>query len=139
MDSNNNDNTAQNLALNELTEKIIGCAYKVANSLGSGFLEKVYENALVLELQAAGIKVVQQKLIKIYYRNILIGEYAADLLIEDRALVELKAVQALDDVFFAQCLNYLRATGLEVCLLLNFGKPELQIKRISPRKEWLQS
>jgi GxxExxY protein len=66
----------------------------------------------------------------------LVGEYVADLLVEDKILVELKAVQALEDVHIAQCLNYLKVTGFKVCLLLNFGKPELQVKRISPRKEW---
>jgi GxxExxY protein len=125
--------------LNELTEKIIGCAYIVGNSLGSGFLEKVYENALVCELEKAGLNVVQQKPIKIYYRDVLVGEYVADLLVKDRVLVELKAAQNLDDVFYAQCLNYLKATGLEVCLLINFGGAEVQIRRVSSKKEWLKN
>jgi GxxExxY protein len=129
----------QTLELNELTEKIIGCAFVVINSLGSGFLEKVYENALTIELQHAGLSVVQQKPIKILYRNTLIGEYIADLLVEGMVLVELKAVLSLDDVHYSQCLNYLKATGLEVCLLLNFGRPELQLKRLSARKEWIKA
>src|SRR5579859_2334245 len=91
--------------LNQLTEKIIGCAYTVTNSLGSGFLEKVYENALACELQYIGLRVVQQKPIRIQYRDTLVGEYIADLLVEERVLVELKSVQALDDVHYAQCLN----------------------------------
>jgi GxxExxY protein len=125
--------------LNELTEKIIGCAYVVGNLLGAGFLEKVYENALICELEREGLRVLQQKPKKIYYRDVLVGEYFADLLVNDRVLVELKATQNLEDVFYAQCLNYLKATGLEVCLLTNFGSAEVQIKRVSAKKEWLRS
>jgi len=124
--------------LNDLTEKIIGCAYTVGNSLGAGFLEKVYENALIYELKSEGLKVEQQKPIRIYYRDVLVGEYLTDLLIEDRLLVELKAVQEMEGAFYAQCLNYLKATGLEVCLLINFGKPEVQIRRVSAKMEWLK-
>ncbi len=120
----------------EMTEKIIGCAFTVMNTLGSGFLEKVYENALAVELKQTGLTVVQQKPIEIRYRDVLVGEYVADLLVENQVLVELKAVKDLEDVFYAQCLNYLKATGFKVCLLLNFGKPELQARRISSRKEW---
>jgi len=117
--------------LNEITETIIGCAYAVANTLGSGFLEKVYENALALELRAAGLLVEQQKAIEVRYRNTVVGEYIADLLVENRVLVELKAVKELDDIHLAQCLNYLKATGLKVCLLINFGSPKVQVRRIS--------
>lgn len=124
--------------LNDLTEKVIGCIYAVSNSLGSGFLEKVYENALACELKREGLKVEQQKSIKIYYQDELGGEYTADLLLNDCLLIELKAVQDLEEAFYAQCLNYLKATGLEVCLLVNFGKPEVQIRRVSAKKEWLK-
>jgi len=99
-------------------------------------MEKVYENALRLQLAGSGMKAEQQKPIHVYFRGELVGEYVADLLVDDEVLVELKASQALEDVYYAQCLNYLRATGLGTCLLLNFGRPELQIKRISWRKEW---
>jgi GxxExxY protein len=136
---NHHDDEINIPELNQLTEKIIGCSFAVINSLGSGFLEKVYENALVVELRHAGLNVVQQKPVKILYRDVLVGEYIADLSVDNRVLVELKAIQALDDVHHAQCLNYLKATGFEVCLLLNFGKPELQVRRISARKEWLKS
>ncbi len=136
MSTSKNENLNQLKGSLEITEKIIGCAYTVFNLLGCGFLEKVYENALAHELQINGIKVEQQKPIKIYYKGELAGEYVVDLLVENHVLVELKAVQGLDDVHYAQCLNYLRATGLKICLLLNFGKPKLQIKRISARKEW---
>lgn len=121
-----------------LTEKVIGCAYAVANLLGPGFLEKIYENALIYELGQAGLNVMQQKPIQVHYKGKLIGEFLADLLVNEKLLVELKAVRDLDEVFYDQCLNYLKATGLKTCLLLNFGKPELQIKRISARPEWIK-
>jgi GxxExxY protein len=116
--------------LNALSERIIGCAFTVANRLGSGFLEKVYENALAHELRKAGLTVAQQQGVSVVYDDVIVGEYAADLLVEAAVVVELKAVRALDDVHQAQCMNYLRATGMHLCLLLNFGKPRLEIRRI---------
>jgi len=116
--------------LNPVTEKIIGCAFTVSNTLGAGFLEKVYENALALELQKAGLMVVQQHPIQVWYAGVVVGEFFADLLVQDRVVVEIKAVKAFDEAHWAQCLNYLKATGLRMCLLLNFGKPHLEIKRI---------
>jgi len=113
-----------------ITEKIIGCAYTVISSLGSGFLEKVYENALTHELGKAGIQVTQQHSIKVHYDGLEVGAFIADLLVENAVLVELKAVKALDDIHRAQCMNYLKATGHTVCLLINFGSPKLEIKRI---------
>lgn len=118
------------LEINAACEKIIGCAYAVANTLGSGFLEKVYENALYLELIQAGIKVEQQKAIQIKYKNVVVGDYFADLLVNDLVIIELKAQKNLDEAYQAQCLNYLKATQLNVCLLLNFGKPRIEVKRI---------
>jgi len=116
--------------LNEVTEKIIGCAYNVANGMGCGFLEKVYENALRIELQRAGLVALQQHPIPVTWRGELVGDYCADLLVGGCVLVELKAVKALDEIHMAQCLNYLKATGLRVCLLINFGKPQIEVKRI---------
>lgn len=113
-----------------LSERLIACAFKVQNTLGCGFLEKVYENALVHECRKAGLVVEAQHPIKVLYDGTVIGEFAADLLVEGHLLVELKAVKALDDIHLAQCLNYLKATGLRTCLLLNFGKPSLEIKRV---------
>ncbi len=113
-----------------ITEKIIGCAYTVANTLGSGFLEKVYENALAYELRKAGLHVVQQHAIQVRYHGVVVGDFAADLLVERCVLVELKAVSGLEQFHIAQCMNYLRATGLRVCLLINFGRPRVQVKRI---------
>ena len=113
-----------------ITEKIIGCAFAVANTLGSGFLEKVYENALAHELRKAGLSVQQQFSVDVYYDSVRVGDYVADLLVEHVVLVELKAVKALDNVHLAQCMNYLKATGLQVCLLINFGTPRIEIKRV---------
>ena len=118
------------LEVDKITERVIGCAYTVGNKLGCGFLEKVYENALAHEIRKAGLKVSQQHGIQIRYDGVLIGEYVADLLIEEIVLVELKAVKALDDIHAAQCLNYLKATGIQICLLINFGRPRVEIKRI---------
>ena len=115
---------------NPLTEKIIGCAYAVSNGLGSGFLEKVYENALAHELRKAGLRVKQQHPVPVRYDGVTVGDYVADLVVEDCMLVELKAVKSFDDTHQAQCINYLKATGLRLCLLFNFGSPRIGIKRI---------
>ncbi|MBI3131838.1 MAG: GxxExxY protein [Acidobacteria bacterium] len=119
-----------------LTEKVLGCAFKVSNTLGPGFLEKVYENAMALELDRAGISFERQKAIDVWYEGTIIGKFVADLLVEGSLLVELKAVKALEDSHLAQGLNYLRATALETCLLLNFGSPKLEIRRLKPSPSW---
>ena len=121
---------ADHQRLNEISGKVIGAAMKVSNALGSGFLEKVYENALVHELRKSGLAVKQQYAMAVLYDGSVVGDYAADVLVEDLVLVEMKAVKAMDEVHMAQCMNYLKATGLRVCLLLNFGRPQLQVKRI---------
>jgi GxxExxY protein len=119
--------------LNELSGHIIGCSFTVLNTLGAGFLEKVYENALALELRKAGLAVVQQRGVQVMYDGSVVGEYFTDLLVEDEIVVELKAVKALDETHRAQCINYLKATGLRLGLLLNFGMPRLEIKRVANR------
>ncbi len=116
--------------LNELSENIIGAAFEVSNVLGTGFLEKVYENAMNVELQLRGLKTFQQAPLKVYYKNELVGDYIADILVEDEILIELKTVKVFDEIHLAQCLNYLRITGLKLCLLINFSKPRVEIKRI---------
>lgn len=122
----------------ELTQKIIGTFYTVYNTLGYGFLEKVYENAMVIELQSAGLEVAAQYPINVYYREQVVGEYMADLLVAQRVIVELKAVRTLLPEHEAQLLNYLNATRYEVGLLLNFGvKPEVKRKIFdNPRKKY---
>ena len=117
--------------MSQLTETVIRCAFAVSNTLGCGFLEKVYENALAHELRKAGLNAEQQHGITVCYDGVVVGEYAADLLIDGVLLVELKAVKELDDIHLAQCLNYLRATDLRLCLLMNFGKPKLEVRRIA--------
>jgi GxxExxY protein len=117
-------------ALNSITERIIGCAYKVANKLGCGFFEKCYENAMAHELRKAGLSVEQQVALKVWYDDIVVGEYVADLIVEGCILVELKAIQLLDAVHSAQCINYLAATKFPLCLLINFGK-RVEIKRFA--------
>ncbi len=115
--------------LNRLSERIIGCAFQVSNTLGCGFLEKVYENALAHELRKNGLHIAQQSPIKVIYDDVVVGDYFADLLVENTVIVELKAVKEINPAFAAQCLNYLKATDLSLCLLLNFGKPRVEIKR----------
>jgi GxxExxY protein len=116
--------------LNNITEKIIGCAYMVASCLGSGFLEKVYENALAHEMRKVELEVLQQFNIQVQYDGVIVGDFVADLLVGKCILIELKAIKALDNIHYAQCMNYLKATGLTVCLLINFGSPKIEVKRI---------
>jgi GxxExxY protein len=113
----------------ELTEKIIGIFYRVYNNLGYGFLEKVYENAMMIEFKRDDIHAVSQYTIKVFYEGEIVGEYFTDILVDDKAIVEIKAVRNLALEHEAQLLNYLKATDKEVGLLLNFGpKPEIKRK-----------
>jgi GxxExxY protein len=122
MDKNNN------YLYSEITEIIIGEAYIVHKTLGSGFLEKVYENSLLKRLKDKNLIVKQQYPISVYFENLIVGEYSADLFVDNKVIVELKAVENIIPVFETQLVNYLKATGVEVGLLLNFGK-KLDIKR----------
>lgn len=106
----------------ELTGSILKLFYEVYNELGYGFLEKVYQNALYNELKNNGFKVESQKQIKVYYKNIEVGEYYADLIVNDKVILELKATEAITEAHEFQLLNYLKSTNIEVGLLLNFGK-----------------
>ena len=116
---------------NQLSERIIGCAFRVLNTLGAGFLEKVYENALAHELRKAGLTVAQQQGVTVRYDSIVVGEYIVDLLVEGTVVIELKASKALDGAHTAQCINYLKATDLHLCLLLNFARSRLEIHRVA--------
>jgi len=116
--------------VDSITRQIIACAFAVSNKLGAGFLEKVYENALAIELRKAGLTYECQVPLTVRYDGEIVGEYVADLVVAGTVLVELKAVKALDDVHAAQCMNYLQATGLRVCLLINLGNPKVEIRRI---------
>jgi len=123
-----NMNSKENFKHSDITDKIIKCFYKVYNTLGYGFLEKVYENAMFLELKNLGLFVEKQKRINVYYENQLVGEYYADLIVSESVIVELKAAEALCEEHEFQLINYLKATEIEVGLLLNFGKSP-QFKR----------
>ena len=105
----------------DLTKKIIGCAFTVYNTLGAGFLEKVYEQALILELKASVLSVRSQEPLSVKYRDQIIGEYFADLIVEDQVICELKAVDVLKKAHEVQLVNYLVATGIDVGVLINFG------------------
>ena len=113
-----------------ITEQIIGCSYKVANCLGPGFLEKVYENALCYEIGKTDLEFSQQESINVIYEGVVVGEYYADLLVQDEVVVELKAVKKLDSSHFAQCMNYLKASGKKIGLLINFGSAKVEIRRV---------
>jgi GxxExxY protein len=116
----------------DLTSRIISGFYKVYNTLGFGFLEKVYENALKIELEKMGFIVERQKSINVYYDEILVGEYYADLIVDGKIILELKAAESLIEEHELQLINYLKATEMEIGLLLNFGKrPEIRRKIFS--------
>jgi GxxExxY protein len=114
----------------ELTQQVIGCAFEVSNTLGAGFFEKVYEKALCVELDKVGLDYVCQRPVSVKYKDFLVGEYIADIIVEGQLLLELKALSTLCREHEAQLINYLKATGLSVGLLLNFGRPKLGIKRM---------
>ena len=116
--------------LNAVSRQVIGCAFTVLNTLGVGFLERVYENALAHEIRKAGLAVQQQHGLTVMYDGVVVGDYIVDLVVARSLMVELKAVRALDAAHHAQCLNYLKASGLRLGLLLNFGTQRLEIKRV---------
>src|SRR5882762_9014633 len=109
-----------------LTERVLGAVFEVSNTLGAGFLEKVYERALLRELSIQGIRATSQTSFSITYKGRNVGDYFADILVEDMLVVELKCVESFAKEHTAQCLNYLRASGLTVCLLVNFQKPKVE-------------
>lgn len=113
----------------EITQKVIGCAYRVFNKMGFGFLESVYETCLIIELEKAGVRVESQKPITVRYDGEVVGEFFADLLVEDVVIVELKSVRRLAEKHEVQLVNYLVATGIDVGLLLNFGEDKVEVKR----------
>ena len=116
--------------INDLSNQVIGAAFEISNVLGAGFLEKVYENALNIELNNREIKAQQQAPLKVYYKGELVGDYFADILVENKLIIEIKTVKEFDSIHLAQCINYLKITGLKLCLLINFSKPKVEIKRI---------
>lgn len=127
MDANN---CSRMVSDKTLSQRVIGCAFEVSNTLGAGFLETVYESALCYEFEREGILFERQKPLKVKYKGKLVGNYIADVLVEDKLLLELKALSRTTSEHEAQVMNYLKAAGLSVGLLLNFGTPKLGIKRI---------
>ena len=120
----------------EITRAILGCAFEVINELGSGFLESVYEKALLLALRQRGMSVTSQHPVRVRFRGECVGDFYADLFVEESVIVELKAVRALAPAHQAQVINYLNATGVEVGLLINFGKPKLEYKRFTRSRDF---
>ncbi|MGB5155811.1 MAG: GxxExxY protein [Desulfobacterales bacterium] len=116
--------------INDITYKINGAIYEVNRILGPGFLEKVYENALLIELHETGLKTENQVPIEVKYKGYSVGNYIADLLVEEKVIIELKTVENITKLHEAQLLNYLKATGVKVGLLVNFQNKKAQIKRM---------
>jgi GxxExxY protein len=121
---------SEKAALHALCEQVIGAVYEVANTLGPGFLEKVYEHALIRELSLRGVEAEAQVAVPVNYKGAAIGVYFADILVDGRLIVELKCVERFSDEHMAQCINYLKATGLRVCLLVNFQNAKVHWQRI---------
>ena len=113
----------------ELKKKIIGCAFKVYNKLGFGFLESVYEKSLLFELQREGLHAKAQEPIKVYYDNMVVGDFVADIIVNNKVLVELKSVIKLNKAHEVQLVNYLTATKIDIGLLINFGEEKVEVKR----------
>jgi GxxExxY protein len=113
-----------------LVKTVIGAAYEVSNVLGPGFLEKVYERALLRELASRGLKATSQVVFQITYKNQCVGDYIADLVVEDQLIVEVKCAECLSNQHLAQCINYLKASGLELALLINFQRPKVEWRRV---------
>lgn len=120
----------------EITQAILGCAFEVCNELGAGFLESVYEKALFLALREKGLAVMAQHPISVFFREQCVGEFFADLFVEEKVIIELKATKAIAPEHQAQLINYLNATKIEVGLLINFGNPKLEYKRFTRSKEF---
>ena len=128
------DKQDKGLKYGEITKSVIGCAFEVINELGSGFLESVYEKALLLALLQKGLSAVSQHPIKVLFRGECVGEFFADIFVEGKVILELKAVKSIAPEHQAQIINYLKATGIEVGLLINFGNPNLEYKRFTRKK-----
>ena len=116
--------------INDITYAINGAVFEVNRVLGPGFLEKVYENAVLIELKSRGLKAESQVPIKVLYKEDVVGEYVADILVEEKVIVELKTIERLEKIHEAQLLNYLKATGLNIGMLVNFRHPKAEIKRL---------
>ena len=130
------DEQDKRLMHKEITKVIIGCAFEVINELGAGFLESVYEKALLLALRQKGLSANPQHPAKVMFRGECVGDFYADIFVEEKVIVELKAVKTIASEHQAQIINYLNATGIEVGLLINFGNPKLEYKRFTRSKDF---
>ena len=121
------------LLYEEITNKILAACFDVSKELGAGFLESIYQNALMIALQEKELTIEREHPLAVSFRGQIVGQFYADILVEDKIILELKAVSALTDIHKAQLINYLKATGIEVGLLLNFGNPKLEYRRFDNR------
>ena len=131
-----NTESGKELKYEAITRSVIGCAFEVINELGAGFLESVYEMAMLLALRQKGLSAVAQHPSKVMFRGECVGDFYADIFVEEKVIVELKAVKAIAPEHQAQIINYLNATGIEVGLLINFGNPRLEYKRFTRSKDY---
>lgn len=129
------DGQDKELKHEQITQSVIGCAFEVINELGAGFLESVYEKALLLAVRQKGLSAIPQHPVKVKFRGECVGEFYADILVEQKVMIELKAVKAIAPEHQARIINYLNATGVEVGLLINFGNAKLDYKRFTRSKE----
>ena len=120
----------------QITRSVIGCAFAVINELGAGFLESVYEKALLLALRQESLSAIAQHPVKVMFRGECVGDFYTDLFVEEKVIVELKAVKAIAPEHQAQVINYLNATGIQVGLLINFGNPKLEYKRFTRSRDF---
>ena len=128
------DGQDKGLKHEQITKSVIGCAFEVINELGAGFLESVYEKALLLVLRQKGLSAISQYPVKVMFRGECVGDFCADIFVEEKVIVELKAIKAIAPEHQAQIINYLNATGVEVGLLINFGNPKLEYNRFTRNK-----
>ena len=131
--------TDSNLKYGDLTQKIIGCAMRVHSTMKNGYLERVYQKCLAIELKKTGLHFGEEIDIPIFYDEEIVGRRRADFIVEERVVVEIKAIANLENEHIAQALNYLETSGLEICLLINFGSKSLQFKRLINEKKNLAS
>jgi len=134
MNMDKQDGQDSGLKHEQITKSVIGCAFEVINELGAGFLESVYEKALLLVLRQKGLLAISQHPVKVLFRGECVGDFYADIFVEEKVIVELKAVKTIAPEHQAQIINYLNATGIEVGLLINFGNPKLEYKRFTRNK-----
>ncbi|MFH0887924.1 MAG: GxxExxY protein [Planctomycetota bacterium] len=124
------DTNEHKIIYKELSYNIIASALKVHNILGAGFLEKVYENALIIQFKKAGIKAEQQVSLKVNFEGEIVGDYCADIVVDNKIILELKCAESINSIHKAQIINYLKATGMKLGIIINFAKPKLEYKRI---------